>query len=449
MNVLVLNGSPKGKNSVTLQTALYLEKLYPSHQFKTLDVGRMIKKIESDFTESRELLEWSEIIVFVYPVYTLIVPYQLNRFIELMKEHDVHITGKYAAQISTSKHFYDVTAHKFIEENCYDFGLRYLGGLSADMEDLLEEDGREDARNFFAKILFDIDNEIYSDIESKRYSKKKEIHQVTLENLNKSNAKDVVVITNASQEDENLKNMIADFKNICAYEVREINIRDYPFKGGCLGCFQCSVSEKCIYPDGFDEYLRNEIQTADAFIYAFTIENHYTHSSFKCFDDRQFCNGHRTVSAGKATGYIISGNYQNERNLQMIVEARSDIAGMYPCGVATDEGDTTKEIKNLGKSLNYALENGLRMPQTFYGVGGTKIFRDLVYQMQGFMEADHKFYKKHGIYDFPQNNRKKILQMKILGGVMKIPSVQKKMKGQLNQYIIQPYNKIIEEAKPI
>ena len=30
MNILVINGSPKGENSVTLQTALYLEKLFPA-----------------------------------------------------------------------------------------------------------------------------------------------------------------------------------------------------------------------------------------------------------------------------------------------------------------------------------------------------------------------------------------------------------------------------------
>lgn len=38
----------------------------------------------------------------------------------------------------------------------------------------------------------------------------------------------------------------------------------------------------------------------------------------------------------------------------------------------------------------------------FLGVGGMKIFRDLIWMMQGMMKADHQFYKEHGIYDFPR-----------------------------------------------
>ena len=40
MKILVLNGSPKGQYSVTVQTAKYLEKKYPEHIFEFLDVGK-------------------------------------------------------------------------------------------------------------------------------------------------------------------------------------------------------------------------------------------------------------------------------------------------------------------------------------------------------------------------------------------------------------------------
>lgn len=63
------------------------------------------------------------------------------------------------------------------------------------------------------------------------------------------------------------------------------------------------------------------------------------------------------------------------------------------------------------------------------------------------MKADHKFYKANGIYDFPQKQKKRILQMKLVGALISIPSVQKKKKGQMNQYIIGPYEKIIQQAK--
>ena len=46
MKILVLNASPKGKNSATVHTALYLEALHPEHQFTFLPVGQRIKSYE-------------------------------------------------------------------------------------------------------------------------------------------------------------------------------------------------------------------------------------------------------------------------------------------------------------------------------------------------------------------------------------------------------------------
>ena len=122
------------------------------------------------------------------------------------------------------------------------------------------------------------------------------------------------------------------------FESRVVNLREFPFDGGCLGCFGCAITGTCVYKDGFDTFLRDTIQSADAFVYAFTISDHYTHSSFKCFDDRQFCNGHRTVTHGTPIAYLISGDYRYESNLRMIIEGRSEVGGNYLCGVATDEG---------------------------------------------------------------------------------------------------------------
>lgn len=446
MNILILNGSPKGKNSVTVQTPLFLEKQFPEHEFTVVHVGQRIRSLEKNFGEIKEQIQQANLILFTYPVYTFLAPYQMHRFIELMKENLVSLEGKYTSQISTSKHFYDVTAHKYIEENCLDMQARSLRGFSADMEDLLTEKGRNQATTFFKKMMFDIKHDIYTYQEKKETSIGGEVYQPKLMYQPKTKEKDVVIVSNTAQDDVNLKNMIDDFKAAFPYEVREINIREFPFAGGCLGCFGCSTTAKCVYKDGFDDYLRNEIQTADSIVYAYTIENHYTHSSFKCYDDRQFCNGHRTVTVGMPVGYIISGEYSKENNVRTLVEARSQAGGVYLSGVATDEGDTTKSIQGLSDSLTYALTHEMDLPTNFYGVGGSKIFRDLVYLMQGMMPADHKFYKKNGIYDFPQKKKFKILQMKLIGAAVLNPKIQKKMKGHINQYIVAPYTKVIEES---
>ena len=447
MKILVLNASPKGKNSATVHTALYLQALHPEHEFTFLPVGQRIKAYEKDFSPVRAALEQAELVLFCYPVYTFIAPYQLHRLIELIKADGVDLTGKFASQITTSKHFYDVTAHRYVEENCCDLGMKVIRGLSADMEDLLTEQGQKDARNIFDQLMFSCEHGPFVVPPVKAPARQKSVYQPVLPQVDKDCSGDVVIVTNCAENDENLANMIADFRAALPCESRVVNLRQFPFDGGCLGCFGCAVTGKCVYKDGFDDFLRNTIQTADGFVYAFTIADHYTQSSFKCFDDRQFCNGHRTVTHGTPIAYLVSGDYQYEPNLRMILEGRAEVGGNYLCGVATDEGDTAREIRQLAENLLFAMDKKLTRPANFYGVGGMKIFRDLIYVMQGLMKADHKFYKQHGIYDFPQKQKKRILQMKLVGALLAVPSIQKQAKGKMTEAIVGPYRKVIEQVQ--
>ncbi len=447
MKILVLNASPKGKNSATIHTALYLQALHPEHEFTFLPVGQRIKAYEKDFSPVRAALEQAELVLFCYPVYTFIAPYQLHRLIELIKADGVDLSGKFASQITTSKHFYDVTAHRYVEENCCDLGMKVIRGLSADMEDLLNEQGQKDARNFFDQLLFSCEHGPFVVPPVKAPARQKTVYRPVLPQAAKDRSGDVVIVTNCAENDENLANMIADFRAALPCESRVVNLRQFPFDGGCLGCFGCAVTGKCVYKDGFDDFLRNTIQTADGFVYAFTIADHYTQSSFKCFDDRQFCNGHRTVTHGTPIAYLVSGDYRYEPNLRMILEGRAEVGGNYLCGVATDEGDTAREIRQLAENLTFAMDKKLTRPANFYGVGGMKIFRDLIYVMQGLMKADHKFYKQQGIYDFPQKQKKRILQMKLVGTLLAVPSIQKQAKGKMTEAIVGPYRKVIEQVQ--
>ena len=57
MNILVVNGSPKGKYSVTLQTSNWLQIKFPNCKFDVIHAGQIIKKLERDFSEAKEKLE--------------------------------------------------------------------------------------------------------------------------------------------------------------------------------------------------------------------------------------------------------------------------------------------------------------------------------------------------------------------------------------------------------
>lgn len=445
MKITVINGSPKGKYSITLQTVRYLERRFGEHSFSVIDAGQRIKSLERDFSEARAMLEGADAIIFSYPVYTFLAPSQLHRFIELMKAEGVDVNGKYATQISTSKHFYDVTAHKYIEENALDMGMRYIRGLSADMEDLLDEKGREDAEKFFDRFLWSVKEGVYVSQNVKNESFSPVPATAFSGNKPHRNDKDIVIITDCTDKDSALYAMIERFRDAFEYETRMVNISEYPLAGGCLGCFRCAVSEKCVYKDGFDSFLRENIQKADAIVYAFSISDHSMGARFKMYDDRNFCNGHRTVTVGMPVGYIISGAYSRENNLRTVIEARCETGGNFLSGVATNEFDTDSAIDSLAKSLAYALETRHTAPQNFWGVGGMKIFRDLIYQMRGMMRADHKFYKKQGIYDFPQKKRFASMKMYLVGMLLSNEKILAKMGNKMNEGMLAPYEKLFKK----
>ncbi len=445
MKILVLNGSPKGKYSITLQTIKFLELKNPDHQFEILNVGQQIKKFEKDFSSAKEALENADLLIFSYPVYTFIAPCQLHRFIELMKENKVNVKGKFATQLSTSKHFYDVTAHRYIEDNCYDLGLKYIRGLSADMDDLLTDKGQKEALDFFNYTLWSVENDYYETF-SEEMPKPNNI-PATVPECTEEKTGDVVIVTDCEEDNTQLKSMIDRFRAVLPLKTRIVNIREYEFSGGCLGCFNCAVSGKCIYKDGFDEYLRNNIQTAEAIVYAFTIKDHSMGARFKMYDDRQFCNGHRTVTMGMPFGYLVSGDYSKEMNLQTIIEGRAQVGGNFLAGVATDEINTDAEIDKMANNLVYALENKYVPPQNFLGIGGMKIFRDLIWQMQGMMRADHKFYKEHGQYDFPQKKKGRMLLMYLVGAMLSNDKIKSKMGNKMNEGMLMPYTKLFEKLE--
>ena len=445
MKIAVINGSPKGKYSITLQTIRYLQRKFSEHEFEVFHAGQKTKSLEKDFTPAKELLERADAVIFSYPVYTFLAPSQLHRFFELLKASGVDMEDKYATQITTSKHFYDVTAHKYVEENALDLGMRYIRGLSADMEDLLSEAGRTDAEKFFARFLWSVEEGVYTKLQAQPASFTSVPATVPEAYPGEKQRKDVVIITDATEADSNLGRMIRRFRNRFGYTTRVVNISEYPFAGGCLGCFRCAVSEKCVYKDGFDSFLRDHIQKADAIVYAFTIRDHSMGARFKLYDDRNFCNGHRTVTVGMPVGYLVSGPYSQENNLRTVLEARSETGGNFLAGVATDEKDADAAVDTLAKALAFALETGHTAPRNFYGVGGMKIFRDLIYQMRGMMRADHKFYKKQGIYDFPQKKKLTSLKMYLVGMLLSSEKILSKMGNKMNDGMLMPYEKLFQK----
>jgi hypothetical protein len=120
------------------------------------------------------------------------------------------------------------------------------------------------------------------------------------------------------------------------------------------------------------------------------------------------------------------------------------------CRAGRSKYETNQEITslliNLAERTMWAVENKPQRPANFVGVGGMKVFRDLIYVMQGLMQEDHRFYRKHGLYDFPQKQVKRILQMKLIGLLLKSPKMRKKMGTHMNEAMLRQYTEVIDHC---
>jgi hypothetical protein len=123
------------------------------------------------------------------------------------------------------------------------------------------------------------------------------------------------------------------------------------------------------------------------------------------------------------------------------------VGGNFLAGIAGNEADTDAQIDKLAQKISYALEKKYVPPQNFLGIGGMKVFRDLIWLMQGMMKADHKFYKAHKQYDFPQKQWPKMLAMYGVGALMSSKKLKSKMGSAMTDGMLMPYTKVLEKAR--
>ncbi|MGA9030838.1 MAG: NAD(P)H-dependent oxidoreductase, partial [Methanoregula sp.] len=158
MKIVVLNGSPKGDTSVTMQYVAYIRKKFPDHRYEILNVAADIRKIEKDaaaWNTTLDSVRSADLVLWAFPLYYLVVCSQYKRFIELAFERNAQdvFAGTYAASLSTSIHFFDQTAHAYIHAISDDLGMKYLGFYSAEMRDLLQDEERKRLEKFVS-LLF-------------------------------------------------------------------------------------------------------------------------------------------------------------------------------------------------------------------------------------------------------------------------------------------------------
>ena len=151
MKIVILNGSPKGDISVTMQDVAYLKKKFPEHIFETVNVAHEIKKIEKDpayFAAILDRIRPGDLCTLGVPalLYAGLCPVQAVH--RAVFEHNAQeaFSGKDAAALTTSIHYFDQTAHAYIRAVSDDLGTQDPGRLLCGNAGSLGGEGAHPAR---------------------------------------------------------------------------------------------------------------------------------------------------------------------------------------------------------------------------------------------------------------------------------------------------------------
>lgn len=467
MKITVLNGSPKGELSVTMQYVAYLAKLYPQHEFNILHIAQRLRKLETDrkaFDEVIGQVRSSDGVLWGFPLYILHVHGNYKRFIELVYERNVAeaFRGKYTAAISTSIHFFDHTAHNYIHAICDDLEMRFVDSFAPHMGDLMNEKGRQQLATFGRQFLESIQNQVPTQRQFLPLKTNSLPYQPVLPpNPVSTQGKKIVILHDGKQEDNNLAKMVRRCRSAFSGEVQVINIYDIEIKSSCIGCLKCGSNNVCSFTgkDSYIEFYRSTVMTADVLVYAGEMVDRFLSARWKIFFDRIFFNTHTPVLVGKQIALVVSGPLSQEPNLMEVFRGFYEFQGANLVGAVSDEvdclaGGGSAELDRLldqlmARAVLYA-HNGYRRPQTFLGVGGMKIFRDEMYgPLRMIFPADHRAYQKSGLYKtFPQADFNTMMRNTFGMPVLSLPSIRKGFDKMLKTQMVMPFQQVVAKALP-
>lgn len=455
MRICVISGSPKGDASATLQYVRFLEEAFPDHTFSVVHIGREIRTIEREKETWERLLatvKECDGVLWATPVYVMLVPAQLKRFIELVGERNATdaFFGKYAACLTTSIRYFDHTAHAYLHGVCDDLGLRYVGFCSAHMEDLRNEAFQEQLVLFFTDFL----EAIAERRPVQRVFPPLPVPSVPYSPTTPPAAVDTrgkrVVVLHDGEPGSGLAAMVDGLAACYGGSARIAHIRDAGMKGPCLGCCRCAFENACVYDDGFREFWEEYVVPADILVMAGTIRDRFLSAAWKQFFDRSFANGHVPAFEGKQIAFLVEGPLGHLPNLREVLTGLVTMEGANLAGVVTNEpgGEIDAALHALAERSVRLADQEYIAPPTFPAVAGHKIFRDEIWGgMRAIFKADDRYYRQHGLYDFPTRNYRQRIVTRAMSLLMCIPAVRRDVVKNMPAYMIQPLEKAIESSE--
>ena len=86
-------------------------------------------------------------------------------------------------------------------------------------------------------------------------------------------------------------------------------------------------------------------------------------------------------------------------------------------------------------------------PPSFYSVAGGKLIRDELWSsLRVVFQADDRYFRTHGLYDFPRRSLKTWISDGLLTLMLKIPSFRREFRKKMKEGMIKPLAKVLEDV---
>lgn len=448
--ITVINGSPKGKKSISLKFVEYLQKKHPQTDFRYFHVAkdiRLYSRGADAWNPLKEALGASQGVLWVFPVYVFQAPASLMRFMELIAPMGAAkaFSGLYTACLSTSIHFYDNFAHDQMRGTLEDLGMSCLAPFQADQDDFFKPRAMEALEYFFEDFL--------QAARDKRPVQRK-FAPLTFPDLKYqpseptapvSSGKKVAIVAE-TEAGGNIGPMVERLAKAFGGKVDIVDLQKLTIRGACLGCMKCAFDNQCTYGDKDDikRIYETILDPADIIVYAGPVVNRFFPARMKLFVERRFMRTHYPFMKGKQVALLVAGPLCQCHTLYDTFEADVQVSEAHFAGAVSDEypnsASLDRAIDTLARQLASGAEACYLPPDNFFGVAGRKMFRDEVWGRYRFVfQADHRYYSRRGFYDFPQKDWRMRLRNFWNMLRLRIPRLRRQVRNTMPGFMVKPF----------
>ena len=183
--------------------------------------------------------------------------------------------------------------------------------------------------------------------------------------------------------------MIDVFLRAYPNRVEVVDINEFPYEGACQGCLRCELVGRVRPPGRLPGFYQTLVNSCEG-----PVTHDRAAPVWKLFLDRTFSNGHRTSMMGKHSCYLVAGPLSQLPGVRQFMEGKDRVGRENSMGIVSDEEADSRRLEALIVDLAGRLDRAARAKYqkgiNFLGLGGIRIFRDLIYGMRGVVRDDHR-----------------------------------------------------------